>query len=225
MKLKRLILKIVPGYSLAPLVLALLSNFILYFGARLIAGGFPHRSMELPFDRGVPFVPLSVLVYFSGYALTVFCYILAARQDRERAARFFSAELLTKLICFVFFIALPTMNVRPDTGGSGLGLWLMRLLYRVDSADNLFPSIHCVWCTFCALAVRQKKLPKGAKLTVAVLAALVAVSTLTTKQHVVLDVISGVSLSILCYALTEKLGAARVYERAMERVEKAIRLG
>ena len=29
----------------------------------------------------------------------------------------------------------------------------MRVLYRVDEADNLFPSIHCLTSAFCFIAV------------------------------------------------------------------------
>ena len=40
------------------------------------------------------------------------------------------------------FILLPTTNARPEVTGNGLSSILMRFIYTVDPATDLFPSIH-----------------------------------------------------------------------------------
>ncbi|MCR5106802.1 MAG: phosphatase PAP2 family protein, partial [Lachnospiraceae bacterium] len=78
-------------------------------------------------------------------------------------------------------------------------------LYSVDPADNLFPSIHCLSSWICVIAVRtQKRIRKSYKIVSVVMAVLICISTLTTKQHVMVDVIAGVLLAELSYKIAPK---------------------
>ncbi len=85
-------------------------------------------------------------------------------------------------------------------------------LYRTDAADNLFPSIHCLTSWFCFIAVRENKKIPGWYKTVSILLALsVCVSTLTTKQHVLIDVVVGIVLAEGSYLFVEKSGFSLWY--------------
>ena len=50
---------------------------------------------------------------------------------------------LTKVICLLFFVLLPTHNVRPPLETGGFTGWAMRTIWLLDTPTNLFPSIHC----------------------------------------------------------------------------------
>lgn len=101
--------------------------------------------------------------------------------------------MISRIICFSIFLLFPTTNIRPDIVGGGIWNEGMRLLYRIDAADNLFPSIHCLVSWFCYIGIRgEKKIPKWYKWTSCLIAVAVFISTLTTKQHVIIDVIAGV---------------------------------
>ena len=79
------------------------------------------------------------------------------------------------------------------------------MLYQVDRASNLFPSIHCLVSWLCFVGVRGKKhIPKWYQVCSCVMAIAVFVSTLTTKQHVVIDVLGGVILAEVSYWLMGK---------------------
>ena len=149
------ILSVIPKRSILPLLAMVVWNAIVYNGSRLIAGGFHHYNMELPVDSLFPFLPWTVTIYCVCFAFWAVNYIWASRQAPQETARFFSAELLAKTVCFICFIFLPTTNIRPQVGSNGFWNAIMRLLYRIDAADNLFPSIHCLESWFCFIGVRK----------------------------------------------------------------------
>ena len=125
--------------------------------------------------------------------------MLAARQDGEEVSRFFTADFISRCVCLVIFLAYPTTNTRPVIEGSGFWDLLAGWLYSIDAADNLFPSIHCLVSWFCFLAIKgQKKIPIWYKAVSFILAVLVFLSTLFTKQHVIVDVAGGIFLEQGC---------------------------
>lgn len=123
-----------------------------------------------------------------------------------------SADLIAKLVCMLCFLVLPTTNIRPVSGGNSLWDELMRILYRIDAADNLFPSIHCLTSAFCFIAVRNNsKIATWYKAVSFLIVVSICISTLTTRQHVLADVAAGVALSELSWLFAEKSGFSRWY--------------
>ncbi|AWI06065.1 hypothetical protein [Clostridium drakei] len=82
-------------------------------------------------------------------------YIIISNISKEHCYRFLIADLLGKLICGVIYISFPTINVRPDITTCGIFMNMIELLYKIDAADNLLPSIHCLvsWYQYFSLAV------------------------------------------------------------------------
>lgn len=96
-------------------------------------------------------------------------------------------------------------------------------LYSIDAADNLFPSIHCLVSWFCFLAVKgQKKIPIWYKAVSFILAVLVFLSTLFTKQHVIVDVAGGIFLAQGCFWIGKHTEIWHIYEHIGNKIEKAI---
>ena len=94
----------------------------------------------------------------------------------------------------------------------------MRMLYAMDAADNLFPSIHCLTSWFCYIAVQDNKnVPRWYRCFSLVMALLICVSTLTTKQHVIVDVVAGVFLARVCFFATAKTKFDALYQKAVTR--------
>ena len=127
-------------------------------------------------------------------------YVLCARQEKHAAFRFFLADFLSKAVCLLFFVLLPTTMPRPEIPGNTVWDDLMRFLYRIDAPYNLFPSIHCLVSWLCFIGARNHRgLPRWAAWATGVMAVLVCFSTLTTRQHVVADVAAGIILAEGCY--------------------------
>lgn len=199
-------------YFWVSLFLMVLGNQIPFQGARLIVGGRPHHSLALPVDPLVPFLPWMIAVYMGCVVYWFFLYRRVSRLPREKADRFFCASLLAKAVCFLFFVFYPTALVRPEVTGQGVWDACLRFMYRIDDADNLFPSLHCVIAWLCWAGVRgNREVSLPWRLSALIMAVAVCVSTLTIRQHVLLDVFGGILLSEICYALASRESLRRLY--------------
>lgn len=217
------IFEIIPEYAFVPLIMEFVLNTLVYGGAKMIAGGWHHYNLETRIDTMIPFVPWTVVIYFGCYIFWIANYILSVRQGKEQAYRFLSADFLAKCICLVFFLLLPTTNTRPEVGEQGIWNMAMRFLYWVDSADNLFPSIHCLTSWLCYIGVRgRKNIPLWYRIFSCLMAVAVFLSTLTTKQHVIVDVAAGVVLAEGCYWIAGHTGLAGRYGRMFGRISEKL---
>lgn len=204
--------QIIPGNMRIPIFLALACNMAAYYGSRLLTADREHFNLSNRLDDQIPFVPWTIIIYWGCYLFWIMNYIIGCRQDTERAFRFMSADFFAKLVCLMCFLVFPTTNIRPVIEGNSIWEELMRTLYHMDAADNLFPSIHCLTSVFCFIAVRgNKNVAKWYKTTSFLLAAGICVSTLTTRQHVLIDVIAGVALSEVSWWFVKKSGFSRWY--------------
>ena len=214
---------IIPKIMWIPLFFTLACNTITYFGSRIFTRSRFHRNISNRVDEKIPFVPWTVSIYFSCYAFWAANYIIGCRQEEDEAFRFISADFAAKLVCLLCYMAFPTTNTRPVVDGKSIWDKLMRKLYDMDEADNLFPSIHCLTSWFSFIAVRKnKKIPKWYKIVSFLFALSVCVSTLTTKQHVLIDVFAGVSLSEASYLFVEQSGFSKWYTKIMKKLYAVI---
>lgn len=206
------------GWLLPPAV-AFLWNQAVYNGSRWFADAKPHYDFTAAFDAMTPFAPFTVSVYWLSFLYFSIVFLLMARQETTLSHRFFAADLLAKTACLPCFLFLPTTNIRPAVVGNGIWDVLMRFLYQMDAPTNLFPSIHCLLAWLCYLGVRDmRESGRAAKVMALLTAAVICVSTLTTKQHVIVDVFAGVGLAELCYRLAGKDAVRGVYARTTERL-------
>ena len=153
---------------------------------------------ELALDRAWPLVPSWAIVYGALYLFLILLPIFIVRQQ-ELIRRTVHAYLLIWITAYVFFFAAyPTAAPRPElVTGEGFAVWGLRALYSSDPPYNCFPSLHVAHSVVSALACSRVHRRLG--LVAMIAATLVALSTLFTKQHYVLDVIAGVVLAFVAY--------------------------
>ena len=197
---------LIPAFCIIPLLTVFAWNMLVYSGSMNITKDWYHHNIEFGIDRWIPFLPWTVSIYLVCYLFWIANYILCARKSKEELVRFLGADMLAKAVCFAFYILLPTTNVRPEIVGTTIWDEIMRVLYAVDMPSNLFPSIHCLVSWLCYVGVRGKSyVTKWYQVFSCVMAIAVFVSTLTTKQHVVIDVIAGFVLAEVCYWVMGKV--------------------
>lgn len=207
---RALIRKWFPGRTGLQLLVLLAVQLAVYYGAKLLIRGRPMLCMALPADDRIPLLPWTVVIYFGCFLFWAVNYCLILRAEQGGGFRFLRAELLGKLVCFLVFVAVPTTLVRPEIGGTGVFSSLMRLLYSADAPDCLFPSMHCFVSWMCVAGLRGKTgIPAWWKACSAVIAVLVFCATLTTKQHVIVDVFAGAALAELCWQVSGVIGKRR----------------
>ena len=217
------IINTVKKYKIIPLVIALIFNTIAYNGTRIITTSKYHYDITSPIDNLIPVIPATIIIYLGCYLYWLVNYVIGAGQEDDEAYKFLSADLFAKLICMVIFIAFPTTNTRPVLEDEGFFTEVLKMLYQIDAADNLFPSIHCLTSWFCLIAVRKNPNVKSVyKIISVIITVAICVSTLTTKQHVIVDVAGGIALAEFSYMIVDKIGFTRIYQRSMKYIEQRI---
>ena len=180
--------------TLAMVLLFALIPFYLVIG-HVVAGG-PVHVPQLALDRALPLVPGWSLVYWSLFLAAVLPVFVVHQQ--EHVHRTILAFIATWLAAFACFLAYPTVSARPaQASGDGFGDWGLRLILSTDVQYNCLPSLHVAQCFLAAFTCGI--VHRGVGAVAAVWASLVAVSTLLTKQHYVLDVAGGVLLAAVAY--------------------------
>jgi membrane-associated phospholipid phosphatase len=162
---------------------------------------FPPSYLPLSFvDKNMPFLPWTVWIYVSDFIYPLVAYILL-KESRNLSVTVTSFAIMAA-IAVSFFVLFPTIYPRPVASAEEVG-WLMAWLWRTDSPANCFPSTH-VSIVFVVLIALKNEYPRlywpflGWAL-------LICLSTLTTKQHYLIDVIGGVAVAMGSTTLAEKL--------------------
>lgn len=197
---KEQLYKLIPPFSIFPLIGCFLWNTVIYNGSRFITSDFHHYDMTTAIDRRIPLIPEFMLIYWGCFVIWIIFYIMCMRVNKDYCAKFFTFDVLSRTICGIFFLLLPTCNVRPFVPNQGVFNQILLFLYKLDAADNLFPSIHCLVSWNCFVGIRNVKIyPKKYTWFAFISALLVFASTLFTKQHVIVDLISAVIVSELSW--------------------------
>ncbi len=149
-------------------------------------------------DEKTPFLHYSVLIYMSEYFYFALVYILLA--GSENINRYLYAIFSLQALSCLIFLFFPTIYPRENFPiPNDLPQWLINTwawLRSQDAPTNCLPSLHVSSAYLSALAFRtdpRKKL----FWPFFIWATLIALSTLTTKQHYLADVVSGFILGIL----------------------------
>ena len=175
----------------------------------------------LPLDDKIPFCEWFALAYYAWEPYLFFTGFFLFNLDSEKFKdfmRFLGWSFFTVVILYAIF---PNgQNLRPATfTRENFCIDIVRWTYAKDSNANVCPSLHVVG-TMCAMfALWRVRSPKhmGWQVLSIVIAALICASTLFIKQHSVLDVITGVALSVLFYYIIYRWRPAYLQVRAEKR--------
>lgn len=213
--------KIIPRFLPLPLATCYLVNCVTYLGTQKLMANAFHTDMTTAFDRMIPVVPAWIFIYCSFFLFWFGNFIYIAKLGKEHWYRFMAADLLTRAICAAIFILLPTTNVRPDIVGQDVASKLLRYVYMTDPPTDLFPSIHCLVSWLCFIGLRgNPKVPKWYRRFSCVFALLICASTLFVRQHVIADVVSGIAIAEICYAVSQHTNLYRPLLNGFNKLER-----
>jgi membrane-associated phospholipid phosphatase len=163
-------------------------------------------------DRAVPFLPNTVWIYISEWFFFIFVYSMA--RDLTNLNKYFYSFLALQVVSIAIFWVWPTTYPRgeyplPDDLNA-LTWYAFNQLRTVDTPGNCCPSLHVssvYLSSFIYLDEQRGKFP-----FFFIWATLIALSTLTTKQHYVMDLVTGLLLAILCYWFFHKYAEYRAVQ-------------
>jgi membrane-associated phospholipid phosphatase len=158
-----------------------------------------HRSTELlrtRLDDALPFWPWTAWCYLPFYA-AIFVMAIGGFRHRALFDRTARSVLLVMFVGALGHTLVRAEYPRPVLHApfSGLSETFMAWVQSVDQPGNVFPSLHIAHTTMLSLLLMRDR-PRLGGVALG-MATLLAISTMTTKQHFVADVVSGYLLAFL----------------------------
>jgi membrane-associated phospholipid phosphatase len=151
--------------------------------------------LDTALDRAIPLLPWTTWFYEPFY-LGVFVIGTVAFSSRRIYNRALCCVLVNMLVAALghFFIRAeyprPVLHLPyPD-----LSTAFLAFVYKIDPPGNVFPSLHVAHAFALSFLLRLDRPRLGA--VTLTMSTLLALSTLTTKQHFVADVIAGLAMAL-----------------------------
>ena len=163
----------------------------------------PLHIFKIAIDDQIPRLPIFIVPYLAFLPWlwgTMGFSFLKHKSFRKLAL----AVIIINLVAYGFYIFLQTYIPRTPITSSDLFSNILQIVYNNDHQYNCFPSLHSGLSAMIATYFVCTK-SKLAWVAIA-MAALVVVSTLFTKQHFIVDAISGVTLGIVATWAIFRLG-------------------
>jgi len=171
------------GFGTLIIALYLITNYFQIFECKIIP--------LLPNESNIPCLESTFVIYLSLFIYVPLILFILPKQYFITCSEML---LWVTLGYFVLFVVFPTTYPREEKQWSDISLWIL----NIDMPTNVFPSLHIFWVTSLALVyLAVQRNWKG--MLIIVWAILICISTLTTKQHYVLDIVVSIVISIIAH--------------------------
>jgi len=180
-----------------------------YFGASILGRSRGALAVFLPIDGWIKFSPVWTPIYLIAFPMILLSLLLVnRRRDLEELASAYTITILISAIIFVLHpMEVPRPHLMTEMSFSG---WALQTLYRFDSTRNALPSLHAgLGLCCCRLSFRISN-SIGILFCVLLLGFLTA--TLATRQHAILDLLTGLTLGSVALVM-----AGRIMDRKFPR--------
>lgn len=180
--------------------LASLVHFVFYFSANHWPRSEPQLLPLSAIDEAMPFLPWTVFPYVSAYGLVFISFLSLRRAHLGR--RFLQVLISCVIIAGAMHWAYPTRYPRerfpipPDT--DVLSASALSVVHFFDTPSSCLPSLHVATAVLSALLVWREN--RRRFWLFSAWALMIAVATLSTKQHYLIDVVTGALLAIVVTA-------------------------
>ncbi len=177
------------------------------------SGGRIH-NLTGSLDNAIPFLKLFILPYMTWYAFLLLSLAYLCFNYKEVFYKTILSIDIGLIICYLIYFFFQTTVPRPAVVGQDFFSLLVIFLYRSDPPLNCLPSIH-VLTTFLVMRAifitPARRTTKGR--AIVIYGALIIVSTLFVKQHIVVDLLVAIILGTVLYRSVDFLLRGKVVER------------
>lgn len=186
---------------------------LLYFPVYLAAFRYlenirPDRLhiISSPLDQYIPFIPVFILPYLFWFLYIAGPGLYFLFCEKEVFCRLMYFGMIGMTVFLVVSWVYPNgLAIRPDSfADNTVFTQLTSFVYSVDTATNVLPSIHVFNSVGIYLAVKDSERlsqKKGIRYASLIMTTLIILSTMFVKQHSVVDVVAGLTLSYVSYEL------------------------
>ena len=185
------------NFSKVVIVQAVLLVFqiIMYFGCEYFQSGF--HDVKRDIDDKIPFVEWSVLVYVLWFPLIALFPIALFYVNEEAYVFYITAMFMEVVLSVICYMIYPTTFKRPKPSDKLSGK-LMTIVFKGSYRGvNCAPSLHCSSC-YLIIFTALMAMHNVTGIISIIVAVAIVISTMTTKQHTVIDVLSAIPMFVVC---------------------------
>ena len=158
-------------------------------------------------DTWIPVIPWMIVPYSTLYFYYPMAAILGMKSEQTQRENVIFHQILLMLTWMVFaiFILAPVeVDIRRSVFAADLGIWQpwYDYLYAVDTPWNAWPSLHIVQSLLALLVVSRWYNTENYRWQIRILWfawLMLTISVMTTKQHFVWDVVTGIIIAVLAW--------------------------
>jgi len=182
---------------------------VIYFlGYRVIENRVSRfHIIDTPVDTWIPFCKIFVIPYLLWflYAVLTILFFCKKQQQEEESNRLLKAYIIGAVVFFVVSLCYPNIQyLRPAVVGNDVFGKLIKMIYSMDTATNILPSLHVYISVACYIAIAKNEMcrkRKGLVLLTFFLTVMIILSTMLIKQHSIVDVVVALFLNAIVYCL------------------------
>jgi membrane-associated phospholipid phosphatase len=184
---------------------AFIIGAIIYLASNHFLLFTPHYLPLTPVDNAIPFIPATVWIYITEYFLFAVAYLMC--HDLLNLNKYLYSMMTMQIVSIIIFMLYPTIYPRAqfplpqDT--HSLTIQLFNHFRMVDKPTNCFPSLHISSCYLSAFNFLDEQRKKFWFFFL--WATVIGISTLTTKQHYLIDVVAGLLMAYIFYWLFHRI--------------------
>ena len=169
---------------------------LLYFGCEFFQSKI--HNVKRPVDDKIPFLPWTVLPYCFWFPMIAFYPLIVFRTDPHSYCGYLTTMVMEIVLSIVCYLIYPTSFQRPVPPDGFWGKFMKFVYHSSYRGLNCAPSLHC---SSCFLVICVSFTCAGMSLWVrgfiVSIAIMIVLSTLTTKQHTLIDVLTAVPLFLI----------------------------
>lgn len=160
--------------------------------------------MERLIDRRIPLASQTVFIYGLWYPLIAVYPLYLYSCSPAVYYQYILAIVLDIVISLFIYLFYPTSLYRPEPPTDTFSKKILRLVYIVNYKGlNCMPSMHCSQCFIILLSVISCAMHFGIMAAICILACMILVSTLLTKQHVLIDMAAALPVGVGCFIVSQ----------------------
>ena len=163
----------------------------------------PFHLIHSPLDDIIPFQEWFLIPYVLWYVLLFGMHLYTMVYDVDAFRKYSKFLIISMTTSTAIFILYPSyQNLRPvEFPRDNVLTGIVRILYRLDTNTNVFPSEHAIGAiAVFAAYLHMKKVHSPMKTAVfTIITILICLSTVFLKQHSVLDVLAALPICAVSY--------------------------
>ncbi len=176
--------------------------FLIYAPTNHFFNGINSFQPFFSWEKTIPLIDWMIIPYISFNLL----FLLPLFFFSEKQLKVFGLAFALSTICAgIFFILFP---IRPEFTRiipTGFTSTLYQQLYKLDSARNIFPSLHVTYTVIYFLSCFRIFKSNHWRILFGLWVVLIIISTLFIHQHHIIDIAAGILLGSSAYLLSNKL--------------------